>query len=35
MEFNGEPRLIGAVSVDARARIDREGERFAKGATNV
>ena len=35
MEVTGELRLIVAVSVDAGARIDEEGERFAKGATNV
>ena len=35
MEVTGELRLIVVVSVDAGARIDGEGERFATGATNV
>ena len=35
MEVIGGLRLIVAVSVDAEARIDGEGERFATGATIV
>ena len=35
MEVTGELRLIVAVSVDAGARIDGEGERSDTGATNV
>ena len=35
MEVIGGLRLIVAVSVDAEARIDGEGERFATDATNV
>ena len=35
MEVTGELRLIVAVSVDAGARTDEEGERSATGATNV
>ena len=35
VEVIGGLRLIVAVSVDAEARIDGEGERFATGATNV
>ena len=35
VEVTGELRLIVAVSVDAGARIDGDGERSATGATNV
>ena len=35
MEVTGEVRLIVAVSIDAGARIDGEGERIATGVTNV
>ena len=35
VEVTGELKLIVAVSVDAGARIDVEGERCGAGATNV
>ena len=35
MEVTGKLRLIVAVSVDAGARIDGEGESSATGATNI